>query len=207
MLNCHIKDPRTSNALKIENDGALNAYIIPRPPLNTDQLAVPFAEYMKLDGVGTSSFLINGSVTNRDFCIVAKEYDVYINSLVFTITDAGAILNQFGAIAALTNGLEFYYFNQIVGKYTIESGLKSNYDMIRLANFEPAFGTAANAMQLTNVIGTSEAYVGVIDLEDIFGLQYGLRLRANSTDKIGFIVKDNITGIDGMDVKAYGIRV
>ena len=75
--------------------------------------------------------------------------------------------------------------------------------MVKLANFEPPFGSTA----LTNAIGSSEAYVGVIDLEDVFGLQWGLRLKANSLDRIGFTVKDNITGIDTMTIKVYGIRV
>lgn len=44
-------------------------------------------------------------------------------------------------------------------------------------------------------------------MEDVFGLQWGLRLRKNSTDRIGFIVKDDITGLDFMDIKVFGLRV
>lgn len=198
----------SNKTMKVEDDGSINTYVIPRPPLANDQQSLPFTEYISLNGAGvTTSMLVNGATTNQDFYIAAKSYDVYINSIVFEIADAGAILNQFGAIAALTNGLEFYYFNQANGKYTIESSLKSNYDMVKLANFMPAYGTAAGAFQLTNAIGASEAYVGVIDLEDVFGLAWGLKLKANSTDRIGFIVKDNISTIDAMTIKVYGIRV
>jgi hypothetical protein len=151
--------------------------------------------------------LVNGSTTNVDFYIKAKSYDVYINTIIFEIADAGAVLNKFGALSALTNGLEFYYFNQTNGKYTIESSLKTNYDFVKLANFEPAYGTAANAFQLTNAISAAEAYVGVIDMEDVFGLQWGLKLRANTTDTLGFTVKDNITALDAMTIKVYGIRI
>lgn len=194
--------------LKVEDDGATNVYVIPRPPLNSQQQSLPFSEYLTLNGAGvTRSMVINGATTNQDFYVGTKDYDVYINTIVFEIADAGAILNQFGALPALTNGLDFYYFDQLQGKYIIESGLKTNYDMVKLANFMPAFGTAANAFQLTNAISAAEAYVGVIDLEDVFGLQWGLKLRANTTDRIGFTVKDNITGLDAMTIKVYGIRV
>lgn len=207
MIKSTIHDLSKSYSLKIEEDGSINAYLVPRPPLDTQQQALPFAQYMKLNGAGVSSMVVNGATANQDFYVVASDYDIYINTIVFTIADAGATLDKFGALTALTNGLEFYYFNQIEGKYTIESGLKSNFDMIRLANFEPAFGTGNEAMKLNNVVGASEAFVGVIDMEDIFGLQWGLKLRKDTTDRIGFIVKDNLSTLDSFDIKVYGIRV
>lgn len=198
---------KNGKELAVEENGAANVYVVPRPPISIEAQALPFAEYMKLDGTGTTSLVGNGATTNLDFYVAAKSYDVYINTIVFEIADVGAALNEFGALAALTNGMDFYYFNQANGKYIIESGLKTNYDFIKLANFEPAFGTGTATFQLTNAISTSEGYVGVIDLEDVFGLQWGLRLRANTTDRIGFIVKDDLTGVDLMTVKVYGIRV
>ena len=206
-LKTSIIDQRQGNALTIENNGATNVYVIPRPPISLGEQALPFSEYLKVKGTGTQSFVINGAVTEQDFHVAARGYDVYVNTIVFEIADAGATLAQFGAFAALVNGLDFYYFNQTQGKYVIESGLKTNYDFIKLANFTPAFGTAANSFQLTNAISAAEAYVGVIDLEDVFGLQWGLKIRANTTDRVGFTVKDNITGLDAMTIKVYGIRV
>jgi len=207
MLKTSLHDQKNGHSLAIEEDGSVNVYVIPQPPKDAEQITLPIAEYMKLNGTGVTAMNVNGSVTNQDFYVEARDYDIYINTVVFDIADAGASLEKFGALTALTNGLEFYYFNQTQGKYTIESGLKSNYDMIKLANFQPAFGSGNEAYKLTNVVGASESYVGVIDLEDVFGLQWGLKLKAYSTDRLGFIVKDNITGIDAMTVKIYGIRV
>jgi hypothetical protein len=194
---------KNSKELAIEDSGAINVYVVPRPPETLDMQPLPFSEYLKLDGTGTTSFLIDGSATNKDFYVSAKSYDVYVNTIVFEIADATSTLNKFGNLTALTNGLDFYYFGSKEGKYIIEDGLKTNYDLVKLANFEPPFGDSP----LTNAIGASEAYVGVIDLEDVFGLQWGLKLRADSTDRIGFTVKDDITGIDAMTIKVYGIRV
>ena len=203
MLKTSLHSQKNGHSLGINEDGSINTTIIPRPPIGIEQQALPFAEYMKLNGTGTTSFLINGAVTNQDFYVMAKDYDVYINTIVFEISDATATMNKFGNLTALTNGLDFFYFNELQGKYIIETGLKSNYDFVKLANFEPPFGDTA----LTNAVGASEAYVGVIDLEDVFGLQWGLRLKANSLDRIGFTVKDDITAIDVMNIKVYGIRV
>ena len=196
-----------TNELSVNDDGSINTYVIPAPPSGLAQQALPFAEYLKLDGTGTTSFVANGATTNKDFSVLAKTYDVYINTLVFEIADVGAALNEFGALTALTNGFDFYFFNQANGQYVIESAIKSNYDLIKLANFTPAFGSGTSAFQLTNPIGTAEAFVGVIDLEDVFGLPWGLKLRANSTDRIGFTLKDDLTGVDVMTIKAYGIRL
>lgn len=209
MIKTAVTDPRSANQLRIREDGSIDVFIVPSPPSNISQVTLPFAQYLTTDGTsaGTSSMVANGSVTNIDYYISSKPYDIYVNTLVFTIADAGATLDKFGNLAALTNGLDFYYFNQDIGKYVIESGLKTNFEFVRLANFEPSFGTGADAFKATNVIGASEAYVGVIDLADIFGVQWGLKLKANSTDTIGFTVKDNITAIDAMNIKCYGLRV
>jgi len=207
MLKTSIHSPKNGYSLKINEDGSINAFIIPSPPLENQVSALPFSEYMKLNGNGTTSFIVNGAVTNQEFYIESKSYDVYVNTIVFEIADAGATLSQFGALTALTNGLDFYYFNQSNGKYIIESGLKSNYDFVKLSNFDPSYGTGSSAFQLTNAISSAEAYVGVIDFEDVFGLPWGLKLRADSTDRLGFSVKDNLTGIDVMTMKVYGIRV
>lgn len=196
-----------TNELSINDDGSINTYVIPAPPSGISQQALPFAEYLKLDGTGTTSFIANGATTNVDFSVLAKSYDVYINTILFEIVDAGATISSFGALSALTNGFDFYYYNQANGKYVIESALKSNYDFIKLANFSPAFGTGNDTFKMNNILGAAEAYAGVIDLEDVFGLPWGLKLRANSTDRVGFTLKDNLTGLDAMTVKVYGVRL
>jgi len=208
MLKTSIHDQKNGHSISIDEDGSTSVYVIPKPPTGRKQQALPFTETLTLNGLGVvSSMLVNGSVTQQDFFVSAKSYDTYINTVSFIIADAGATLRNFGALSPLTNGLEFYYFSQENGLYSIDSGLKTNLDFVRLANFEPSFGTGAEAFQGRDIVGASEGYVGIIDLEDVFGLQWGLKLRANTTDRIGFIVKDNITGIDLMNIKLYGIRV
>jgi len=122
MLKTSIHDQAQGHSLAIEDDGSINVYVIPQPPKDAEQTTLPFTEYLKLNGTGTQSFLINGAVTNQDFYVAAKDYDVYISTIVFEIADAGATLAQFGALTALTNGLDFYYFNQTNGNSCIGFG-------------------------------------------------------------------------------------
>ncbi len=162
----------------------------------------PYTDLSNKDGVPFENF-----DQFKLYLEASLQYETYINTISIVIADAGATLNKFGALNALTNGLEFYYWNQQNGKYSIVSGIKTNFEMLRAGCFEPAFGTANDAFLASNVSGTSEAYCINIDMEDVFGLQWGLRLRKNSTDRIGFIVKDDITGLDFMDIKVFGLRV
>jgi hypothetical protein len=126
MLKTSIHSQQNGNALLINGDGSINTFVIPKPPA-IDQIALPFSQYLTIDGteLTSSSMLVDGSTNNVDFFIGAKSFDIYINTLVFSIVDANASMAGFGNLAALTNGLEFFYFNQANGKYTIESGLKS----------------------------------------------------------------------------------
>lgn len=207
MIKSSIRNSKKGNELLVGDLGEIYAHIIPTPP-KTETNALPYSDYLRLDGTGVTSMLANGAIDNKDFHIKAlKNYDIYINTIQVVVADAGSIMNKFGNLPVLTNGIEFYYFNQKTGKYTIEQSIKTNFEFLRISNFEPAFGTANDAFMLTNVSGASEAYVINIDLEDVFGLQWGLKLQSNSLDRVGFIIKDDITGLDLMDCKVYGIKI
>lgn len=44
-------------------------------------------------------------------------------------------------------------------------------------------------------------------MSDTFGMPWGIRLRAGTTDKLAFVVRDNISSLDQFDIIAYGIKV
>ena len=72
----------------------------------------------------------------------------------------------------------------------------------------PAFGDAAAAFRANNVVGNAEGYMMAIDLENVFGLPFGLRLRAGTRDKIVFRVRDNLSsGIDEFNIVGYGTKI
>jgi hypothetical protein len=68
------------------------------------------------------------------------------------------------------------------------------------------FDTTANAVSASNVSGASEGYIPFVDLDEIFNIPWGLRLRKNSTDKLYFKIQDNVTTIDDFNCIVYGIQ-
>jgi len=84
--------------------------------------------------------------------------------------------------------------------------LKSNFDFVRLAGGKPSFGDGAGAFRAGNMFGTSEGYLPCVDFDEIFNLQWGLRLRKGTNDRIVLRVRDDVTGIDAFNAQCYGIK-
>jgi hypothetical protein len=198
---------RSGIGAQVTDEGNLNVIVAPKPPSN-GSLMQPVAKNFT-NSSGSTDMRVSASVASPvDFSVDAEaDFDVYIKSINILISDAGATLNQFGAISALTNGVQFIWKTQDKGELIIIPDLKSNYDFIQLAGGNPAFGDGNSAFRGNNVIGTSEAYLQRVDLGAIFGLQWGLKLRKNTNDKIVFRVRDNTSAIDGFEMSAYGAKI
>ena len=148
---------------------------------------------------------VDGSVTNVDFYVEAQAgCDIYIKTIAIVIADAGATLNKFGNITALANGVEFFWETQADGETTLHPGLTSNFDFVQLCGGQPAFGDSAGAFRGTNIQGSSEGYIPVLDVGKIFGMPYGLRLKEGTTERLVFRVRDDTTGVDRFDIVAFG---
>ena len=66
------------------------------------------------------------------------------------------------------------------------------------------YGTDSDALWAANVQGASEAFIPILDIEDVFGMRYGLRLPKASTKRLVLKIRDNLTGADRFDVRVYG---
>ncbi len=93
------------------------------------------------------------------------------------------------------------------GTLTIDSGLKSNYDFVRLCGGNPAIGNTTSAFRASNVSGTAEGYIPVMDVANLFGMPYGFRLRKGTTDRLQFKVRDDCTAPTSFRIKALGIQL
>ena len=176
------------------------------PPESINTTLKPFAKFM-VDSTGDNDMRVSGTTTTPiDFAIESSsEGDRFIHTICFTIADAGASFNEFGNTGSpLTNGCQLIYQDKDLGDVILEAALTTNFDFVQLCNFEPTFGTGADAFKASNVSGASEAYVPVLDVEDVFGMKYGLRLPKNSSKKLILRIQDNTTGVDRFDVKVYG---
>ena len=198
----------TGTKLKLEDEGQIGVVVHPHPPKAEESASIPFRSYFLQDGTGNNDMRVDGSTTEVDFSILSSQTkDTYIKTLSVVIADVNASLNTFGNITALTNGVEFRWITQDLGSVEIHEGLKSNFDFVRLAVGQPAFGNTTNAFRASNVAGNSEGYIPTIDLSVTFGLPWGVRLRQATTDKLVFKIRDDLTGVDAFDVIGYGIQI
>ena len=196
----------SGNLAKVTKEGYLYTQEAPYPPLGEETKISIYRERLTLNNNGTTfDARVNGSVTPQRFWIQAEpNFDIYITSISFLIADVNATLTQFGNIGTLTNGCRVYYEDEN-GNINIGTGLVSNFEFVRLCLGFPAFGNGTTAFQGGNVVGSSEGYIPVLDFRN-FGFRWGLRLAANTLNKLVLEVNDNVTGVDAFNVIAYGFR-
>lgn len=207
MFDTRIADAEGHRA-RVTPQGDIVSVISQNPPIGGDILTIPFGDFLTLDGVlnGTSALNINASTTNREAVISARnDGDVYVTTINVLISDNTLALNRFGGIVGgLINGLQFFYESPL-GRATLPLSIKTNFDMIRLAQLTAPIGTKTDAFQLTNAGAESEdAYNPIIDLTRFGSQGYGIRLRKGTKDKLGFTLKDNLTGLTVFNMLAIG---
>lgn len=197
---------------KINKNGSFNAVVHTYPASDTDIIQLPFRQYFTDNGMssGSKDMNVNGATTPVEFYVSgSSEYDVYIKYISVEISDNGSpSLNKFGALTALTNGIEWSWFNESEGNYILHEGIKSNIEFIRIASDTGAIGTGVDAY-LADVSGggTAKSYLPNLDISEVFGIPYGLKIRKATTDKIIFKVSDDLTGLVKFDIIAHGFRI
>jgi len=148
--------------------------------------------------------LVDGSVTPVDFFVEApQDQDLYVTRISFIVVDQNMSLNNFGNIPELTNGCRLFYIDEL-GEVDIAEALQTNFDIVRLCSGLPSFGDGTTAFIANNVDFISEGIIPILDLKDTFGFRWGLEFRNGSTQKLILQIRDDITGIDAMDVIVYG---
>ena len=190
----------------VEKSGAMSVVERPFPPFGVMQNVRPFRQFLTDDGTPTGSedMMVDGSVTPVDFFVEApQDADLYVTRLSFIVVDQNASLNTFGNIAALTVGCRLFYTDEL-GEVVIAEALQTNFDIVRLGSGLPSFGDGTTAFIANNVDFISEGIIPILDFKDTFGFRWGLELRNGSTQKLILQIRDDITGIDAMDVICYG---
>lgn len=211
-VKAYIVDER-GGKLRLGEEGEVPVVVHPHPPKDESEsgMPLPFRQYFTDDGTssGSNDMIVDGSSTSVDFCISAsQDFDIYIKSISIVIGDGGTpALNKFGALTALSNGVEWLYFNQSNGEYTLHDGIKSNLEFIRLGVDTGSIGTGADAY-LADVSGggSEKSYLPTIDMQETFGMQWGMRLVKGTTDKIVLRINDDLAGLITFNAIGYGIR-
>jgi hypothetical protein len=191
------------NQLRIDKEGTANVVVHQHPPVEETIMAIPSVLDFT-NAAGSSDMQVAASLAApQSFCIDARpDYDVYVKTVMVTIADQNANLNTFGAVTALTNGVDFCWESQALGSFVIKDAMKSNWDFVKLSRANPSFGVTTSAFRASNVSGNSEGYVPVIDFFTLFGMQYGIRLRKGTKDRLVFKINDDTTGVDEFTAEA-----
>lgn len=213
MLDINIVDGKGSGRkARVNGEGELSVVVHPHPPIAETIEAFPFRQYFTSNGLSTgiNDMAINGSTNEVEYWVNASQYfDIYIKYISVEIGDGGSPnLNSFGSLPALTNGVEWIWFNQEEGEYELHEGIKTNKEFIRVGTDTASIGTGTDAF-LADVSGggSEKSYLPSIDIAESYGLPWGMRLRKGSTDKIIFRVRDNLTNLTTFNIVSYGIRL
>lgn len=199
--------------LKVYGEGYTTVAVHQHPPENESITALPFRQYFTDNGIITGSndmAVVPSALGYTDFYISANSnYDIYIKYITVEIGDGGSpSLNKFGALTALTNGVAFYWDSQLEPLYELHEGIKTNKEFIRIASDTAGIGTGVEAF-LADVSGggTEKSYLPNMDMTELYGLTWGLRLKKGTNDRIIFRVQDNLTGLSTFNAIATGTRI
>lgn len=201
-----------AHKLKVNKEGTIGVVVHNHPPINDAVFLIPLIHFFTTDGLPedgiNQDMAVDGSSTDISFFIEAnQDTDTYIRTILFEIADAGADLNQFGNVSARTNGVLFEWITTDKGSIILDSGLKTNYDFVRLCGGNPAIGATVSAFRASNVSGTAEGYIPVMNIEELFGMPYGFRLRKGTKDRLQFTVRDDCTAPTSFRIKALGTQL
>jgi len=213
MLEVSIVDGHgKAGRLKVNGEGEIPVVVHTHPPIDETVESYPFRQYFTDNGrsTGSNDLIVNGSTTPQDFFISSLEdKDVWIKTVSIRIGDTGTVnLSTFGGLAALTNGCDLLYKNDSLGEVVIADALNSNLSLIRLGNATAPVGTGVDAFLLdVQGGGTEDTYLPVLDMNQAFGFQWGLRLKKGSNDKLIFRINDNLTGLITFNIIGLGTQL
>lgn len=196
----------TGTQVKVEPDNSLKVTSTNLPPKDSDSDIRLFRSYMRNDSDSFDMRVAGTAATPIEFYIEATtDADRYIDTISIVISDQGATLNQFGSIAALTNGVEIFYEDKELGDVVIADSLKSNFDFARLcAGGVHGIGSGTTSYRASNVEGNSEGYLLYLDFSEVFGVPWGVKLSASSTKRLVVRIKDNTSAVDAFNMIVYG---
>jgi len=204
----------------VNEDGRLFEVDTTYPPITNDRQIILYVDDLTLNGDGvTTDMKVDGSVTTQEFFVSAEpDSDIFINSVSFfiaaelVVTDLGEFA---GIVTPLTNGCQLIYESGEVGDIIIGDNLQTNYDLLRMCNMNPQFGLDSNAaFKITQAFSNQDdGYLFILKFADYgYEQEYsgGIRLKAGTTDRLVFKIRDNLnltpSDISSFDGRVYGFK-
>lgn len=180
---------KSGNGLIIKPDGTIGVNITP-------VRSIIFSEYLTTTGIpgGSAQMAINTGTLAAPITFYIRSdpvYDLLITRLKFFISGSASKLNEFGTGTALTNGCRLFYRSSDGTEEQINPLIQTNYDLVRLAAGTPAFGTGTASYQITNAVGTAEAFHPVVNFTEFMPNGKGIFLARNSKQTLGIQIRDD----------------
>lgn len=205
-VDTRIVDPTTGRGGMVGDDHTVIVAQSPNAAYGVTQYTRPFATFLT-DASGASQMSgATGTVAAPEIFSIraAADGDRYVAQIGFVITGNLAQLRNFGTGAALTNGC-LLRWHSTDGDVQIGGALTTNWDFVRLSQGNPAFGDGTAAFRASQVVGTEEGYVPVVDFTR-FLPPFGLRLAEGSEQRVDLVIQDtiNATNVPNFDALAYG---
>ena len=188
------------NRVDVTDAGELVTTTAPWPPFGASK-AEPFRQYLTVDGTagGSNDMGVDGSVTNVEFYVPVNSTDRYITNIALLVGyGTSSQPFKFADAAALSNGIRVHY-ESLRGEIELHEGVKSNQDFFRLTHQSIRSDWEVRGVDATNDYG----YFITIDLES-FMPQYGIKLDANTEQRLVFTIRDDCTNADSFNAIAYG---
>lgn len=203
---CIVDAHGTSDGLHIDREGVMPVIIHDHPVGGDDWQGDTYAAEFENDA-GSIDMNVDGSTTPVEFFVKAQnDADIWVKTIKILISDPGAALNEFGALPALTNGVDFRRFSRASGDRAIKAGIKTNLDLVRIGN-GPAFGDGTGAFKADISGSGADSYIIDIFLDQLFGFKDGVRLSKGTTESLSFRINDNLTGLTTFVADAYGRQI
>jgi hypothetical protein len=204
----------------VNDDGRLYEIDTVYPPITNDRQIILYVDDLTLNNDGvTTDMKVDGSVTTQEFSVNAdKDFDIFINSVSFFIAAELVVtdLGEFGGITTpLTNGCQLIYENSDEGDIIIGDNLQTNYDLLRMCNMNPQFGLVSNEQfKIVQAFSNQDdGYLFILKFSDYgYEQEYsgGIRLKAGTTDRLVFKIRDNLnvtpSDISSFDGRVYGYK-
>jgi len=193
-------------------EGALVVTNIPVPAsTDSDLIIVPLVINVSVDGAGVVFDLnLDGSSTPIDALIQAdSDGDIYIKTINIIIEDTGNIfLEDFGGIAGgLSNGIDTFIEARGVRFPISKRPLFTNFDMVRVGTLTPPVGADDTAFRIKQRQGSGDTlYNPVWDMTRLSSGDLGIRLAANTNQKIGITINDNLTSLVSFNMVMTGFK-
>lgn len=196
-----------NHAKVTDNDAVQVALVLPDlPPSGTPPRRRPFTAKIDIHNGGT-----NGSVTPVEYTLVESDptntFNYWVQTITVVISDGTQNYSKYGALAALTNGIDIFSEIQGTTDY-LARGAKTGGELLILAASGEIFPT--NPAAITGWSTNDDALVAVFDLNEQIpeaGGLSGIEIGRGTFDKLCIRINDNLTALSDHFVIVKGFKL